>query len=257
VAHIDSPGAYFMQTAKNLWRDHLRRASVIRFEDYTENPRSFVMPEAMGVENEVAARQQLLLVERLLASLPERCRRIFTLKRVEGLSQREIARSLGVSESVVENDVQKALRLLQAAMRSAEAGEAEPPVRAKTGMALVKDGQDCASTVDEAAAHWAARLDGAQDASPTTGPRLSMAGAGPAPRGRAAARAGAAASAGHRRGGGGAGRACAPVAPVVGGRGGLGGGQPCPRAAAGGLARRPMPPTPAKPAAWPWPMDRR
>lgn len=129
VAHIDSPGAYFMQTAKNLWRDHLRRASVIRFEDYTENARSFVMPEAMGVESEVAARQQLLLVERLLADLPERCRRIFTLKRVDGLSQREIARSLGVSESVVENDVQKALRLLQAAMRSAEAGDAEPPAR--------------------------------------------------------------------------------------------------------------------------------
>ncbi|WP_206244225.1 RNA polymerase sigma factor [Novosphingobium terrae] len=118
VAHIDRPGAYFMQTVKNLWRDHLRRAQIIRFEDFTENASSFVEAEAMGIEEACAARQQLRMVEAMLARLPERCRTIFTLKRVEGLSQKEIAARLGVSESVVENDVQKALRLIQAEMRA-------------------------------------------------------------------------------------------------------------------------------------------
>ncbi|HWU01520.1 MAG TPA: sigma-70 family RNA polymerase sigma factor [Novosphingobium sp.] len=122
VEHIDRPGAYFMQTAKNLWRDHLRRARVIRFEDFTENPQSFVEPEAMGIEATCAARQQLRMVEEMLARLPDRCRTIFTLKRVEGLSQKDIAARLGVSESVVENDVQKALRLIQAEMRATECG---------------------------------------------------------------------------------------------------------------------------------------
>jgi RNA polymerase sigma-70 factor (ECF subfamily) len=37
---------------------------------------------------------------------------------MEGLSQREIAKRLGVSESVVENDVQKALRTIQRALRT-------------------------------------------------------------------------------------------------------------------------------------------
>lgn len=128
VAHIDRPGAYFMQTVKNLWRDHLRRAAVIRFEDITESAQIFVEPEALGVEATVAARQQLRWIENLLAQLPERCRQIFTLKRVEGLSQREIAQKLGVSESVVENDVQKALRLIQAAMRTVEQEEDSCPV---------------------------------------------------------------------------------------------------------------------------------
>lgn len=118
--HIERPGAYFMQTARNLWRDQLRRAAIIRFEDLTESARCFVEEESADVEATVAARLRLALVERLMAALPDRCRRIFTLKRVEGLSQRDIAQSLGVSESVVENDVQKALRLLQAALRSAE-----------------------------------------------------------------------------------------------------------------------------------------
>jgi len=132
VDHIDRPGAYFMQTAKNLWRDQLRRAAVIRFEDITESAQMFVEPEALGVEATVAARQTLRLVEALLARLPERCRQIFTLKRVEGKSQREIAQMLGVSESVVENDVQKALKLIQSAMRLQEdlPGASHPGLKA-------------------------------------------------------------------------------------------------------------------------------
>ena len=120
VDHIERPGAYFMQTVKNLWRDQLRRAAVIRFEDFTESAQIFVEPEAMGVEATVAAREQLRLIGALLAKLPERCRQIFTLKRIEGCSQREIAQKLGVSESVVENDVQKALRLIQSALHEGE-----------------------------------------------------------------------------------------------------------------------------------------
>ncbi|WP_292960181.1 RNA polymerase sigma factor [Novosphingobium sp. UBA1939] len=118
IDHIDRPGAYFMQIVKNLRRDRLRRERIIRFEDVTENANLFVEHEAVGVEATVAAREQLRLVGRLLADLPDRCRTIFTLKRMEGLSQREIAKRLGVSESVVENDVQKALRTIQRALRT-------------------------------------------------------------------------------------------------------------------------------------------
>jgi RNA polymerase sigma factor (sigma-70 family) len=56
----------------------------------------------------------------VLATLPERCRTIFTWKRIEGMSQREIAQRLGVSENVVENDIQKALRAIQRMLRDVE-----------------------------------------------------------------------------------------------------------------------------------------
>ena len=125
VDHIDRPGAYFMQIIKNAWRDGLRRAQVVRFEDYTENALPFVEDEAMSVEATVLAREQLGLVEALLATLPERCRTIFTWKRMEGIPQREIAKRLGVSENVVENDVQKALRTIQRALRGAAEEEQE------------------------------------------------------------------------------------------------------------------------------------
>ena len=116
------PGAYFMQTVKNIHRDELRRSKLIRFEDITENASLFV-EDRIGVEAMVAAREQLRLVDRLLAALPERCRSIFTLKRVEGLSQREIAKRLGVTENVVENDVQKALRVIQRALQNEHLAE--------------------------------------------------------------------------------------------------------------------------------------
>ncbi len=41
----------------------------------------------------------------IMAKLPERCRRIVEMRKIEGISQKEIARRVGVSESVVENDV--------------------------------------------------------------------------------------------------------------------------------------------------------
>ncbi len=118
IAHVDRPGAYFMQMVKNLWRDQLRRARIVRFEEVTEFAHWLVEAEELGVEAAVAAREQVRMIERLLADLPERCRTIFTLKRIEGLPQREIARRLGVSESIVENDVQKALRRILRAVRT-------------------------------------------------------------------------------------------------------------------------------------------
>src|SRR3546814_4497698 len=59
-----------------------------------------------------AGRRELDRVRRLIEGLPVRCRRIFELRKIEGLSQREVAQRLGVAEHVVENDVTKGLKLI-------------------------------------------------------------------------------------------------------------------------------------------------
>lgn len=120
VDHIDRPAAYFMQIVKNAWRDRLRRSQLVRLESYTENAALCVEDGAMGVEAAAIAREELARIDGVLASLPERCRTIFTLKRVEGMSQREIAQRVSVSENVVENDIQKALRAIQRMLRDVE-----------------------------------------------------------------------------------------------------------------------------------------
>lgn len=118
VDQIDRPAAYFMQMVKNLRRDRLRRDKVIQFEEFTENTAPFVNTDGDDLEAEIGARHELRMVATVLGGLPERCRTIFTLKRIDGLSQKQISEHLGVSETIVENDVRKAVRALQAALRS-------------------------------------------------------------------------------------------------------------------------------------------
>jgi RNA polymerase sigma-70 factor (ECF subfamily) len=68
-------------------------------------------------ERVVAARAELEEVLRLMSRLPARCRQVLELRKIQGLSQREIAARLGITEAVVENDVAKGLRLISKALR--------------------------------------------------------------------------------------------------------------------------------------------
>lgn len=131
VDHIDQPQAFFMQVVKNLRRDKLRREKIIQFEEFTEIGEPIVEDREPSLEAAVSARLELGLVDQVLQSLPTRCRSIFTLKRIEGLSQREIAQRLGVTENIVENDVRKAVKALQAKLRNSDQNEGnETPIAA-------------------------------------------------------------------------------------------------------------------------------
>ena len=58
-------------------------------------------------------RQLTALIEKEIAELPEKMREIFLLSRVEGLSHKEIAERLGISELTVKTQVKNALRILR------------------------------------------------------------------------------------------------------------------------------------------------
>ena len=115
--HFDRPLSYFLRIVRNLHVDRLRRARIVRIEAATENMLANVLDESPSSERIAEARQELERVHRAIATLPERCREIFRLRKIEGLSQRDIATKIGVSENVVEGDVAKGLRLVSAAMR--------------------------------------------------------------------------------------------------------------------------------------------
>lgn len=55
-------------------------------------------------------------VETVVESLPDQCRRVFRLSRMEGLTNREIATRLEVSERAVEHHITRALRSLRQAI---------------------------------------------------------------------------------------------------------------------------------------------
>jgi RNA polymerase sigma-70 factor (ECF subfamily) len=69
-----------------------------------------------GVAQQVMAEQELELLQRAIADLPEGCRSVLLLRKVELLSHREIAERLGIAISTVEKQHARALRLLRAAL---------------------------------------------------------------------------------------------------------------------------------------------
>jgi len=75
------------------------------------------------VTNIASANEQLeasevqAAIQKALAGLPERCREVFVLKRMEGLSLKEIAEKLGISTKTAENQITKALKVLKEAVK--------------------------------------------------------------------------------------------------------------------------------------------
>src|SRR3546814_11083406 len=98
----------------------LRRARIVSIESVTEIESLNIVGDEPSPERIAAGRRELDRVRRLIEGLPERCRRIFELRKIEGLPQREVAQRLGVAEHVVENDVTKGLNLILQAIAEGE-----------------------------------------------------------------------------------------------------------------------------------------
>lgn len=123
VDHIALPKAYFFQVARSLLADKIRRSRIINIETVTELDALPVFSDEPSPERIVLARRELAEVMRLISALPGRCRKVFELRKIEGLSQREIASRLGITETMVENDVVKGMRIISTALRQSAAVE--------------------------------------------------------------------------------------------------------------------------------------
>jgi RNA polymerase sigma-70 factor (ECF subfamily) len=127
TSHIASPRAYFFTAARAVALDRLRRSRIVRMEAITEIENLHVVLDEPSPERVTSARRELERVRRLIAGLPERCRRIFEMRKIQGLSQREIAQIMGVTETIVENDVVKGQRLILRAIAQGETSEGLQP----------------------------------------------------------------------------------------------------------------------------------
>jgi RNA polymerase sigma factor (sigma-70 family) len=111
-----SPKAFLFATARNLMTDRMRRSRVVSIDSTQDFESLNVLVDEMSPERRLSARQELRSLARAFDSLSEKCRNVVWLRRVEGLSQRETARRLGLREGAVESQLARGVRVLAQAV---------------------------------------------------------------------------------------------------------------------------------------------
>ena len=109
----DQPKAFMFATARHLVADRLRRGRVVSIETMGDiESLSVLMGDGVSPEHWCGARQMLRCLSEAFDGLPARCRQVVWLRRVEDLSQKQVAARLGISEKTVEKHLAKGMRLL-------------------------------------------------------------------------------------------------------------------------------------------------
>jgi RNA polymerase sigma factor (sigma-70 family) len=104
---IAQPKAFLFRIAKHIALNQLSRRSHQVTEYLEDLGDSDVLIGAGSLEDEVAAHQAVGLHCEAIAALTPHCRRVYMLRKVHGMSQKEIASSLGIAVSTVEKHLIK------------------------------------------------------------------------------------------------------------------------------------------------------
>ena len=112
-----APATWIYRIALRLAIDRNRRTGFRRFLGLDAAPEP--EDDHPGTEADLAARQELALTRRALADLPDRQRRALLLRAVSGMTNADIAATLGISAGAVEQLLVRA----RAALRAKTKGE--------------------------------------------------------------------------------------------------------------------------------------
>lgn len=113
-ARPTAPRAFLFATARHLITDRLRRGRVVSIETMGDLDALNVLVDEMSPERRLDSHQVLRRLAEAFDRLPDRCREVVWLRRVQELSQKEVAARLGISEKTVEKQVAKGVRLIAA-----------------------------------------------------------------------------------------------------------------------------------------------
>lgn len=114
IEGIANPKTYAFQVAYSVILQQLRQSRVVPIAMVADIGALEAEIDDPSPEQTMLARDELQRVQRAIEALPRQTRTAFVLRRVEGLSQAEIARRMNLSEHTVEKHIARGIKTLLA-----------------------------------------------------------------------------------------------------------------------------------------------
>lgn len=111
-ADATSIGAYLRRSVRNRSLNYLRDRKRIPVDE-GELPPTATTDSLHSPIAALEQEEQRHRINQAIDRLPERCRLVFVMNKIEDMSQREIAEQLGISVKTVENQMTRAYRYLR------------------------------------------------------------------------------------------------------------------------------------------------
>ncbi|MGV8932690.1 MAG: RNA polymerase sigma factor [Luteimonas sp.] len=121
--------AFVMTTVRNLLIDRIRRSRVVSIEAMADVEQAGGLADELTPERHLSARDELRRLQMGLQKLPLKCRQVVELRKIHGLSQREVAVRLGIVEDTVERQTLLGMRALADFMLGGTGKLQRPPRR--------------------------------------------------------------------------------------------------------------------------------
>ncbi|SUJ03635.1 RNA polymerase sigma factor [Sphingobacterium spiritivorum] len=112
---IESLPAYLYSSCRYLVIAYYQKKTAVEYYDDLSD--YYLLLEEQPLEERLHYRYVLDIVEQEIENLPEKCKQIFKLSREEFKTNKEIAKDFDISESTVENHINKAIKRLKSVTR--------------------------------------------------------------------------------------------------------------------------------------------
>ncbi|WP_051959964.1 RNA polymerase sigma factor [Sphingobacterium sp. ML3W] len=104
--------AYIYMIAKNLIYDHFRQISADRIK--LDTFKSFYLKTSSNdIETALDLKETQAYLDQILEMVPEKCRHVYVLCKLEGRSYEEVSKMLNISIATVNNHIVKATRIIK------------------------------------------------------------------------------------------------------------------------------------------------
>jgi RNA polymerase sigma-70 factor (ECF subfamily) len=107
---VASVKAFLFKIARHLALNKVRHQRVSPFVVVTDFTVSSVIDSKPDTAERVCSHEEIQILFAAIDALPGRCREVYILRKLKGLSQKEIARTMGISEQTVEVQIVRANR---------------------------------------------------------------------------------------------------------------------------------------------------